>query len=228
MRPVTEALSLHRLLHQLRPARAAPCGPSPLPTQVQGLLQREMDREGWRREGGLCPEAQKHPRPGHPSDYSPGRDARGTCQSHSWSRTWWGAGASREKGGEPWGGQGRWARGAPGRPGAGVPRPPTGPVLHHPGTPTRGPTAARGPPVQGSGWGGRTHPSHGAQSPSPRVAAPWPAAGFLHAPLLRSQGLGHGHPSTAVSPDPRTGLAQMEKQGCLWGWRRGAGLKKRQ
>lgn len=166
MRPVTEALSLHRLLHQLRPARAAPCGPSPLPTQVQGLLQREMDREGWRREGGLCPEAQKHPRPGYPSDYSPGRDARGTCQSHSWSRTWWGAGASREKGGEPWGGQGRWARGAPGRPGARVPRPPTGPVLHHPGTPTRGPLH-EDPQCRGRGGeGGPTLPT-GPRAPPP-------------------------------------------------------------
>ena len=104
-----------------------------LPTRVRGLLQREMDREGWRREGGLCPEAQKHPRPGHPSDCSPGRDAWGTCQSHSCSRT-------------------------------------------------------------------------------------WRAAGFLHAPLLRPARAGATPPpSTALSPDPRTGLAQAEKQGCLWG-----------
>lgn len=108
-RPVTEALSSRGLLLWLRHTRAAPFSPSPLPTQVQGLLQREMDHEGWRREGGLCPEAQK--RPARTPPLTAPQEGTPRLRLPEPQRLPHLVGSRRFQGkrGEPWGGRGRQA-----------------------------------------------------------------------------------------------------------------------
>lgn len=107
--------------------------------------------------------------------------------------------------------------------GAGVPCPPSRPCAGSPlccwdtnvRTPLEDPSAG-----VGGGEGGPS-PSHGPQSASP-AAGSWSP---LCPPAKVREGWSHRHPSPAVSPEPRTGLAQTEKQGCLWGVEMGAGLR---
>lgn len=209
-RPVTEALSVHGLLRPLQQASAAPFGPSPLPTQVQGLLQREMDREGWRREGGLCPEAQKRPARTPPLTAPQEGTPRLRLPEPRLLPHLVGSRRFQRERVSPGEGEGGRQGGAPGGLGAGGPCPPRRPCAASPRD-AKVRSATRGPLPTGL------------RAPPHRVPAPRRAAGFLHAPLLTSARAG----ATATPPrrcPPTPGQAwHRRRKGCLWGWRWGQG-----
>lgn len=209
-RPVTEALRSRGLLSWLRHARAAPFGPSPLPTQVRGLLRREMDHEGWRREGGLCPEAQKRPARTPPLTAPQEGTPRLRLPEPQLLPHLVGSRRFQGEGVSPGEAEGGRQGGAPGGLGAGVPCPPSRPCAGSPPCcwDANVRTPLEDPQCRGRGWGG---PSHGPQSASPASGSWFPPC----PPAKAREGWSHGHPSPAVSPEPRTGLAQTEKQGCL-------------
>lgn len=82
--------------------------------------------------------------------------------------------------------------------------------------------------MQGSGWGGRTQPLPRGPEPLPPGRSALAGSWLPPRPPARARkGWSHGPPSMAVSPDPRTGLAQTEKQGCLWGVGMGGRVEER-